>query len=58
MKRTIIIIVIGTLVLVAALWGASRHFGWFSEGMRLLQSFAHRGPSLGCRLGADFRETI
>lgn len=31
MKRTIIIIVIGTLVLVAALWGASRHFGWFSE---------------------------
>lgn len=31
MKRTIIIIVIGTLVLVAAFWGASRHFGWFLE---------------------------
>lgn len=28
-KRTIIIIVIGGLVLIAALWGASRHFGWF-----------------------------
>jgi hypothetical protein len=28
-KKTIIIIVIGGLVLIAALWGASRHFGWF-----------------------------
>lgn len=28
-KRTNIIIVIGGLVLIAALWGASRHFGWF-----------------------------
>lgn len=27
-KRTIIIIVIGGLVLLAALWGAGRHFGW------------------------------
>ena len=30
-KRTIIIILIGGLVLIAALWGASRHFGWFND---------------------------
>ena len=30
-KKTIIIIVIGGLVLLAALWGASRHFGWFYD---------------------------
>ena len=30
-KRTIIIIVIGGLVLLAALWGVSQHFGWFGE---------------------------
>lgn len=28
-KKTVIIIVIGGLVLLAVLWGASRHFGWF-----------------------------
>ena len=30
-KRTFIIIVIGGLVLIAALWGASRYLGWFSN---------------------------
>jgi hypothetical protein len=30
-KKTVVIIVIGGLVLLAALWGASRHFGWFEE---------------------------
>ena len=29
--KTIVIIAIGGLVLIAALWGASRHFGWFEE---------------------------
>lgn len=28
-KRFIVIVVVGALVLLAALWGASRHFGWF-----------------------------
>lgn len=30
-KKTVVIIVIGGLVLLAALWGASRHFGWFED---------------------------
>lgn len=41
MKRTIIIIVIGTLVLVAALWGASRHFGWFAEEEEPVDTFVY-----------------
>lgn len=35
-KKTIIIIVIGGLVLITALWGASRHLGWF-EGENPVQ---------------------
>ncbi|MBQ2187571.1 MAG: hypothetical protein II401_03295 [Bacteroidales bacterium] len=31
MKKTIIIILISGLVLIAVLWGASQHFGWFEE---------------------------
>lgn len=30
-KKTVVIIVIGGLVLLAALWGASRHFGWLEN---------------------------
>lgn len=30
-KKTVVIIVIGGLVLLAALWGAGRHFGWFEN---------------------------
>lgn len=30
-KKTVVIIVIGGLVLLAALWGANRHFGWFEN---------------------------
>ena len=31
MKKTIIIILISGLVLIAVLWGASQHLGWFEE---------------------------
>lgn len=32
MKKTVVIVIIGGLVLMAALWGASKHFGWFEDG--------------------------
>lgn len=41
MKKTIVIIVIGALVLVAALWGASRHFGWFAEEEEPVDTFVY-----------------
>ena len=31
MKKTIIIILISDLVLIAVLWGASQHLGWFED---------------------------
>lgn len=41
MKRIIVIIVIGTLILVAALWDASRHFGWFAEEEEPVDTFVY-----------------
>ena len=41
MKKTIVIIVIGALVLVAALWSASRHFGWFPEEEEPVDTFVY-----------------
>ena len=37
MKKTVVIIVIGALVLIAVLWGASHHFGWV-EGKTLAEN--------------------
>lgn len=37
MKKTIIIILISGLVLIAVLWGASQHFGWFEENNTIVE---------------------
>lgn len=41
-KKTVVIIVISGLVLLAAVWGASRHFGWFEgDDAELLDTFVY-----------------
>ena len=38
MKKTIIIILISGLVLIAVLWGASQHLGWFKENETIVEA--------------------
>ena len=37
MKKTIIIILISGLVMIAVLWGASQHLGWFKENETIVE---------------------
>ena len=37
MKKTIIIILISGLVIIAVLWGASQHLGWFKENETIVE---------------------
>lgn len=37
MKKTIIIILISGMVLIAVLWGASQHLGWFEENEAIVE---------------------
>ena len=38
MKKTIIIILISGLVMIAVLWGASQHLGWFKENETIVEA--------------------
>ena len=37
MKKTVVIILISGLVLIAVLWGASQHLGWFEENDAIVE---------------------